>query len=236
MNKLICSWSFRESAVWVIPVILIALVYILAKPTPFRFFDGLETALGVALGFLLGFRIFWDGGGVRPFLFSRAFSPTRFFLVRWSFGLGVLLATWGIIAVLFAAGIRELVQTAAFQNGWFPMIRYLELRSLLSAVPISICVYQTTVFFVVWYRFLGNRRYQGFEKIRRFVMTILAALCLIQALFFIGALFFATAIVSLPVTPECPDLFLIFGIPALFQTLIMPFCGQYCYCTQEIES
>ncbi len=241
MNRIICRWAFRESFVWVLPVILAMLLYVLLKPSPIRYFDGPLVLLGIAQGGLLGFRIFWDGRGVRAFLFSRSFSPGRFFMVRWLFGLGVLAITWATVALLLGGGVREAVQTSLFQNGWFPMIRRLELQTLPGLMLISTIVYQSTVFFVVRYRFFGQPRLKRFGWWSRLVLNVLLGLYTIPVvLMMLLYTLFVTGFQIVSGAPFYPSFFpyylLMFGIPAALQTLLIPLCGRYCYCCQEIES
>ena len=99
MNRVIYQLAFRESGFFVVPVIVILMGYCLFQQMPLRHFDSVVLLLSVALGFGLGKFVFSDKPGVRSFLFSRAYSPKRFFLVRWSFGLLVI----GVTALVIAA-------------------------------------------------------------------------------------------------------------------------------------
>ena len=239
MNHVIFQLSFRESAVWAIPVILAIFGYTVFGAAPLRYYDNVFALLGAALGGILGFRVFWDGGGVRPFLFSRTFSPTRLFMVRWLYGMAVLTGTWIIVATIIGTGLRQTVQVACFQSGWYPMVRSMELESLLTLASISLLFYQTTVFFVIRYRFLGRQRYKGFSLgLRYFITIVLAIYVLIFSgglLMFVGSGVFWASNVGFTRLLIVPGL-LIFTIPAVVQTLLVPLCGRYCYTNQEIES
>ena len=239
MNRVILQLSFRESAVWSIPVILAIFGYTLFGAAPLRYYDSAFALLGAALGGLLGFRVFWDGGGVRPFLFSRTFSPTRLFTVRWLYGMAVLVGTWLIVAIIIGCGLRQAVQVGCFHSGWYPMIRLMELESLMTLASISLLFYQTTVFFVIRHRFLGRRRYKGFSlRLRYFVTIILSIYILIYG----GILLFGVASDVLSTNDtrfnrEAIIAFLlVFALPAVLQTLLVPLCGRFCYMNQEIES
>ena len=51
MNRVIYQLAFRESAFFIIPVIVILLGYCLFQQTPLRHFDSVVLLLGLALGF-----------------------------------------------------------------------------------------------------------------------------------------------------------------------------------------
>ncbi|MCL2742510.1 MAG: hypothetical protein FWE67_01515, partial [Planctomycetaceae bacterium] len=131
MNRVIIRLAFRESGMYIVPIIIVLFAYILLKLDPLRFFDTPIAVLAAMLGFFLAWRSFADYGNVRSFLFSRAFTPTRFFIVRWLFGVGVILAAGLIIASFLIYGIRQGVQQLLFANGWFPMVRFEELHVLM---------------------------------------------------------------------------------------------------------
>jgi len=239
MNRIILQLSFRESAVWSVPIILAIFGYALFGSAPLRYYDNAFALLGAALGGVLGFRIFWDGGGVRPFLFSRAFSPTRLFMVRWLYGMTVLAGTWIIVALIIGSGLRQTVQTGLFQSGWYPMIRSMELQSLLTLASISLLFYQTTAFFVIRHRFYGRERYKGFVLWLRYFVTIVLSIYVLIfgggllmlvgiGCFFGGQIGFSRALI-LP-------FLLTFSLPAVLQTILVPICGRFCYTNQEIES
>jgi hypothetical protein len=239
MNRLILQLSFRESAVWAIPIVLAIFGYTVFGSAPLRYFDNAFALLGAALGGVLGFRVFWDGGGVRPFLFSRTFSPTRLFMVRWLYGIAVLCGTWIIVAIIIGGGLRQAVQVGCFQSGWYPMVRSMELQSLMTLASISLLFYQTTVFWVIRYRFLGKRRYKGVSLwFRYFVTIVLSIFVLIYGgllLMFVGSGLFWSGYVGFSRALMFPFL-LIFALPAVLQTVFVPLCGRYCYTNQEIES
>lgn len=245
MNRVICQLSFRESAIWVAPVLILLVTWTLLSPSPLRFFDAATTLLGLALGLLLGFRIFWDGGGVRPFLFSCAFSPVRLFTVRWLYGMAVIVAAWLIVALLIGLGLRQTTQTVLFANGWYPMVRWMELEVLFCLVVSSLLAYQGTVFFVVWQRFQGRQRLKGFARAGRILLTIVFTLYLVPVVVGIGAslvfsAFFSAFTTSAREMPlpwaALPWVVLILGLPALLQTVYVPLAGRYCYRNMEIES
>lgn len=245
MNRAICKLSFRESAIWIAPVVILLGIWILLAPSPFRYFDAATSLLGLALGFLLGFRIFWDGGGVRPFLFSCAFSPTRLFTVRWLFGMAIIIACWLMVALLIASGIRQTTQVALFSNGWYPMVRWMELQVLFCFIISTLLAYQGTVLLVVWHRFQGRQRFKGFARASRIVLTILFTLSLVPVVVGIGAFLvmnvfysaFSTSVQEMPMPYSAlPWAMLNLGVPALVQTLIVPFAGRFCYRNMEIES
>ncbi len=239
MNRVIINLSFRESAVWAIPIILAIFGYSILGPAPLRFYDNAFALFGAALGGVLGFRIFWDGGGVRPFLFSRTFSPTRLFMVRWLFGMTVLFGTWITVAAMIGCGLRQAIQTGIFHSGWYPMIRLMELESLLTLVCVSLLFYQTTVFFVIRYRFFGKQRFKGFSFGLRYFVTIVLA---IYVLIYGGILVAIVGVGTLYGQDTgfyrmlLPPFLLTIGLPAVLQTLFVSLCGRYCYTNQEIES
>ena len=236
MNRVIIQWSLRESAAWTIPVCLAIFGYVLFVPFPLRMVDVFLTVGAVLLGGLPAFRIFWDGGGVRPFLFSRSFSPGRLFCVRWLTGMTFVLGTWIIVSIMIGSGLRQGIQMKLFENGWFPMIRFMELKSLVLPIFVSLIVYQTTVFFVVRHRFWGLPRLKGVRFWLRQIVSVLLSICLSFVLFGVVMLVWISAFDPHSGGLTIRDLSFLFGIPALAQTVFMPIAGRICYRNMEIES
>ena len=238
MNRVIYQLAFRESGFFVIPVIVILLGYGLFQQTPLRHFDSVVLLLSLALGFGLGKFVFSDKPGVRSFLFSRAYSPKRFFLVRWSFGLIVIAATALVIAAIIASGLRQGVQTTLFRNGWYPMIRRFELNVLWTFVIASLFAYHTTLFWVVRNGFLVKRKYSKPQLWLRRGTTFLVAMSLLFAggllVTGIGADLYLRGNYVTFVTLRFLAVVLIPTVAA--QTCIAPWFGVFCYRRQEIES
>ena len=237
MNQVIIRLAFRESAMYIIPPIVVLFAYILLKLDPLRFFETPVAILAAMLGFFLAWRSFADYGNVRAFLFSRAFTPTRFFMVRWLFGLGVIIAVGLIIALLLANGIRQSVQQILFANGWFPMVRFEELHVLMCYSFTALFVYHATMYFMLTNRFRGPRRYRGIRFWIRGLATLLLILLgigLVLMLLFLGLFewFMSSGLSFVSV----PFLYLTFGAPVLVQLALAPWFGIYCYRNQEIES
>ena len=238
MNRIICHLAFRESAFFVIPVIVILLGYCLFQQTPLRHFDSAVLVFGLALGFGLGKFVFSDKPGVRSFLFSRAYSPKRFFLVRWLFGLGVIALTALAIVAMIALGLRQGLQTTLFHNGWFPMIRWFELNVLWTLITVSLIAYHTTLFWVVRNGFLVKRKHSKPRLWLRRGTTFLVAMCLLFAggllALGIGAdLFLRANFVTYMISPFLAGVL----VPtAILQTCLAPWFGVFCYRRQEIES
>jgi len=237
MNQVICRLAFRESGMYIVPIILVLFAYVLLKLDPLRYFDTPITALAAMLGFFLAWRSFADYGMVRAFLFSRAFTPTRFFMVRWLFGLGVIFATGLVIAVFLIFGVRQGFQQALFGNGWFPMVRFEELHVLMCYFFSALLTYHTTMYFMLTNRFRAPRRFRGIRFWIRGLATLLLILIGIGiGLMLIGfgaADIFSESGFSLEVVPF---LYLIFGVPVMVQLALAPWFGVYCYNNQEIES
>jgi hypothetical protein len=195
------------------------------------------TLLAAMLGFFLAWRSFADYGNVRAFLFSRAFTPARFFMVRWLFGLGIILATGLIVALLLLLGIRQGFQQLAFANGWFPMIRFEELHVLMCYSFAALFTYHSTVYFMLTNSYRSPHRYRGIRWwLRGFATLLLILIGIVVILLpaFMGLLdFFQSPGYPLLLVPF---LYLIFGIPVLLQLALAPWFGIYCYRNQEIES
>ena len=237
MNRVICRLAFRESGMYIVPVILVLFSYILLKLDPLRYFDTNVAVLAALLGFFLAWRSFADYGGVRAFLFSRAFTPQRFFMVRWLFGLGVILGAGLVMALFLVLGIRQGVQQLLFANGWFPMVRFEELHFLMGYTLTALFTYHSTMYFMLTNRFRGPIRLRGFRFWLRGLGTLLLIL---TGVFLVGVLLFAAAAdffteMGYPIF-FVPFLYLIFGVPVLLQLLLTPWFGIYCYRNQEIES
>ncbi|MDR0336577.1 MAG: hypothetical protein LBI18_05755 [Planctomycetaceae bacterium] len=235
MNTIIVKLAFRESGMYIVPVILMLLGYVLFRQDPLRYFDIVVTLLAMLLGFFLSWRSFADYGNVRAFLFSRSYSPSRLFLVRWLFGLTAITVTGLVLVAMMVFGIRQSVQQGLFANGWFPMIRFEELRVLMSYSFASLLTYHTTLYFMLTNRFRPPVRLHGVSLwLRRLVTVFLIfyGVAIIVALVFLLASAFNKGYPLLGI----PYLYLIFGIPALLQIIIAPWFGIYCYNNQEIES
>jgi hypothetical protein len=237
MNNVITRLAFRESAMYILPIVIVLFGYVLLKLDPLRFFDTPMAILAGLLGLFLAWRSFADYGNVRSFLFSRAFTPARFFMVRWLFGIGVIGATGIIIALLLACGIRQGVQQALFANGWFPMIRFEELHVLMCYFLTALFTYHSTMYFMLTNRFRSPKRFRGIRWWMRGLGTLLLillgiGLILTAAGFALGDLFSEPGYFKMFV----PFLYLIFGVPVVLQLALAPWFGIYCYRNQEIES
>jgi len=237
MNTVITRLAFRESAMYIVPIVIVLFGYVLLKLDPLRFFDTPIALLAAMLGFFLAWRTFADYGNVRSFLFSRAFTPARFFMVRWLFGIGTITAAGMVIALLLALGIRQGVQQTLFANGWFPMIRFEELHVLMCYGLTAFFVYHSTMYFMLTNRFRSPRRYRGIRFWLRGLGTLMLILAGIGVVLFnviwgLSNLFGETSYSLIAV----PFLLLIFGVPVLIQLALAPWFGIYCYRNQEIES
>ena len=237
MNRTILRLAYRECVFFVVPILVAMFLVVFFTIAPLRFFDSLLCALSVALGFFLAKKPFADDGGTRAFMFSRSFSPQRLFLIRWALGVSVILAVTLVIAAILALGIREAFQKAVFHNGWYPMVRPVEMQVLWTILLGGLFSFQTTIFFVVRNRFLQP------PKLGFFALWMRRAANLILVLFGIGValvlLYLGTA--SVMMRGEYPwliypYLLLIFGVPTLIQTALTPWFGVYCYRNMEIES
>jgi len=237
MNQVIIRLAFRESGMYIVPIIIVLFTYVLLKLDPLRYFDTPIALLAALLGFFLAWRSFADYGNVRAFLFSRAFTPTRFFMVRWLFGVGVILAVGLLIAILLAFGVRQGVQQLLFANGWFPMVRFEELHVLMGYGFTALFVYHTAMYFMLTNRYRAPRRYRGI----RWWLRGLGTLLLILLGIIIGLSFLYLGLVMTFTQPTysleiVPFLYLIFGLPVLVQLALAPWFGIYCYRNLEIES
>jgi hypothetical protein len=222
---------------YIVPIIIVLFAYVLLRLDPLRFVDTPITVLAAMLGFFLAWRSFADYGNVRAFLFSRAFTPTQFFMVRWLFGLGIILGTGIVIALFLALGLRQACQQLLFANGWFPMVRFEELHVLTCYFLTSLFIYHSTMYFMLTNRYRTPRRYRGIRFWIRGLATLLLILLGIGLglyLIGIGAMSIFTEI-GYPLYIE-PFLYLIFGVPVLCQLALAPWFGIYCYNNLEIES
>jgi len=226
---------------YIVPIIIVLFAYVLLKLDPLRFFDTPIALLAALLGFFLAWRSFADYGNVRAFLFSRAFTPTRFFMVRWLFGVGTIAAVGLIIAILLAFGIRQTVQGVLFANGWFPMVRFEELHVLMCYFFTALFVYHTTMYFMLTNRYRAPRRYRGIRWWCRGIGTLLLILIgIVLGLFFVYLALMELAVGS-PMTSSfsleiVPFIYLVVGLPVLTQIALAPAFGIYCYRNIEIES
>ena len=222
---------------YIIPTVIVLFAYVLLKLDPLRYFDAPITILAAMLGFFLAWRSFADYGNVRSFLFSRAFTPQRFFMVRWLFGIGIILIVGILIALGLVFGIRQGVQQALFANGWFPMIRFEELHVLMCYGFAALFTYHSTLYFMLTNRFRGPTRFRGIRFWSRSIGTI--ALILVGVVIALILLYFVLAgLFSDPGYPLfiVPFIYIIFGIPVLLQLALAPRFGIHCYRNQEIES
>jgi hypothetical protein len=238
MNQVICRLAFRESGMYIMPIMIVLFAYTLLKLDPLRFFDTPIAIMAAMLGFFLAWRTFADYGFVRAFLFSRAFTPKQFFMTRWLFGLTVIGATGLIIALFLALGIRQGVQQIVSANGWYPMVRFEELHVLGCYFLTALFVYHSTMYFMLTNRFRAPRRYRGIQWWIRGLGTLILVLIASGAgmtLLFWGAmdLFGETGGYSFVAEPF---LYVFFGVPVLVQIALAPAFGIDCYRNQEIES
>ncbi len=237
MNRVICQLMFRECGFFVIPILLVQLLYVLFVQDPLRYFDTVLCVLNVGLGFFLAKRPFADDGGVRAFMFSRAFNPSRLFLVRWLFGLSILAAITLTLGLLMGLGIRQSLQQGLFQNGWYPMVRFQEVQVLWTVGIAGLLSYHTTLFFVIRNRFLLKPKLGKVALWTRRLLNLIVAGYGIAAFFFL--LFWGGF--DLILQPPYywfffPYLLLVFGVPAAIQAVLIPWFGLYCYNRQEVES
>lgn len=237
MNRVIIRLALRECWVYVTPILVLLILFVLFPQNPLRFYETPIAVLSLLLGFFLAQRSFADAGNIRAFLFSRAWSPSRLFLVRWLFGLGVIFVTGLVIALLIALGVRQALQQSLFANGWFPIVRYHELGILICYGFLTLLSYNTTAYFVLANRYWGPVRLRGFALALRHLGTVL--LTILGTAILIGLLVLAGMdLVYEPGYPVylIPYVYLVFGLPAVIQTALMPAFGVYCYKNQEIES
>jgi len=237
MNQVIIRLAFRESGMYIVPIVIVLFTYVLLKLDPLRYFDTPIAVLAALLGFFLAWRSFADYGNVRAFLFSRAFTPTRFFMVRWLFGVGTIFSVGLLIAMLLAYGIRQSVQQLLFANGWFPMVRFEELHVLMCYGFTALFVYHSTMYFMLTNRYRAPRRYRGFRFWIRGLGTltlILIGIVLVLMLLYMGLI--DTFMQMGYMLEIVPFLYLVFGIPVLAQLALAPAFGIYCYRNLEIES
>ncbi|MDR2754785.1 MAG: hypothetical protein LBC20_03680, partial [Planctomycetaceae bacterium] len=176
MNKIILKLAIRESGMSIAPIIWILIGYVFLAQEPLRYIDTVVTLCSVLLGLFLSWRSFADYGNVRAFLFSRSYSPARFFLVRWLFGLGMITVTGLVLATIIGFGLRQSVQQALFANGWFPMIRFEELHVLICYVFASLTAYHITLYFMLTNRFRSPVRLHGVLRWLRRLVTVLLIL------------------------------------------------------------
>ena len=237
MNQVIVRLALRECGMYIIPTMIVLFAYILFTLDPLRYFDTPTTILAAMLGFFLAWRSFADYGNVRSFLFSRAFTPKRFFLVRWFFGMGIILAVGLAIALCLALGIRQGIQQALFANGWFPMIRFEELHVLMCYGFMALFAYHTTMYFMLTNRFRGPTRFRGIRFWFRGLGTILLILVGVGIALFLVYLILVGIFMN-PGYPKfiVPYIYAVFGIPVLLQLVLAPPFGIHCYRNQEIES
>ena len=222
---------------YIIPPIVVLFAYVLLKLDPLRYFDTLITILAAMLGFFLAWRSFADYGGVRSFLFSRAFTPTRFFMVRWLFGVGTITAVGLVIVAFLLFGVRQAIQQALFGNGWFPVMRFEELHVLMCYFFTALFVYHSTMYFMLTNRYRTLRRFRGIRFWLRGLGTLLLILIGIVVVLFLIFLSFMGLFyeIGYPLS-LVPFIYLIFGVPVLIQLALAPWFGIYCYRNQEIES
>ncbi len=237
MNSVIIRFAYRECAFFVAAILLLQFVFVLFYREPLRYFDSALCLLNLGLGFCLGKRIFSDDGGVRAFLFSRSFNPTRLFLVRWMFGFGVILTTLVVHALLISLGARQAVQQSVFQSGWYPMVRYSELEVLWTVAITALFTYHTTIFFVIRNRMstkpkLGKTA-RWTQGVMNLILIVYAIGIVMTAIILAGADLFLHPGFE---TIVFPALLFIFGLPTLAQLLLTPWFGVYCYNRMEVES
>ena len=237
MNKIIIQLAYRECAFFVVPILIAMFIVVFGTISPFRFFDALLGVLSVTLGYVLAKKPFADDGGTRAFLFSRSFCPKRLFLVRWAFGVSIIIGVTLAIAAILGLGVRETFQKSLFHNGWFPMVRYMEMQVLWTILLGGLFSFQTTIFFVVRNRFLQQPQLGFFALWTRRVLNLilfLFAIAVALILLYVGAV---TVMLRLSYNwASYPYFLFIFGIPTLIQTALTPWFGVYCYNNMEIES
>ncbi|MDR3181613.1 MAG: hypothetical protein LBT89_01620 [Planctomycetaceae bacterium] len=239
MNTTICKLAFRESGIFAVPIALVIFAYVLFKPDPLRYFDTVIAVLAVLLGAAAAWRTFADYGSVRAFLFSRPFSPKRLFYIRYLFGLGIIAVTGMVTAAVIAGGVRQSVQQILFANGWFPMMRFEELHCLTSYFLSSFLAYHTTLYFMLTNRFRPPLHRRGIRLSLRWLGNLFLVLI---AFGVVGGVGFTALIIfwNESTFPACRIgewfLFIIFGIPAVIQFLLLPRLGVHCYNNQEVES
>jgi len=237
MNRVIIRLAFRETGMYIVPIVIVLFAYVLLKLDPLRYFDTPIALLAALLGFFLAWRSFADYGNVRAFLFSRAFTPTRFFMVRWLFGVGTILTVGLLVAMLLACGIRQEVQQVLFANGWFPMVQYEELNVLMCYSFAALFVYHSTMYFMLTNRFRTPHRYRGIRWWLRGLGTLLLILIgvgVVLMLLYLGLIDLFAGLGYM--LGGVPFIDLIFGIPVLLQLALAPWFGIYCYRNLEIES
>ncbi|MGL6227120.1 MAG: hypothetical protein ACRC10_10925 [Thermoguttaceae bacterium] len=235
MNSFIIKLAIRESAIWISPFLVLTLLFTLLCPTPLIPFTPFYILLGISTGLLLALRTFGDFGGVRPYLFSRPFSPKRLFLIRFAFGNAVLFGFTLLLALILLLGIRQITQQLLFQSGWYPMIRTFEVRSLLSFLISALLAYQTTLFFIIRAWYIGRIRRKTLPWLGHIVLIFGIS---ILSLFYVGLILYGFFLLTFFESIPGPvwDTYRVVIPCIILQLLILPKFGCYCYSKQDVES
>jgi hypothetical protein len=137
------------------------------------------------------------------------------------------------MAAVIGLGIRQSIQQLFFANGWYPMIRFEELRVLMCYGFASLLAYHTTLYFMLTNRFRPPIRRRGFSLWLRQFVTVFLILYIVAVVVMI--MIYSSIFAGSPLF-FIPHLYVVFGIPTLLQIIIAPWFGIYCYNNQEIES
>jgi hypothetical protein len=155
MGRAIWQLSARRVLAWFLPVFLLLCGYVVFTPHPLGI-DPPAVVLGIAMGWILAFRLFVDPRRQSPFIYSLPFSRARLFFYRWMIGLLIQAVTMAVLFAIIALGWRQSLQLDLARSCWFPMVRWHELSSLWPIALASLATYQASCFLLLRGRLRGD--------------------------------------------------------------------------------
>lgn len=240
MNMWRAVWKIeaRKTVPWYVVILLVLTGYTLFRFKPLGAGDLAPIALGSLQGVVLALRIFRESSGTAAFVFSRPVSRRRLFLYRWGLGLGLQALSLVVVGGLIVLGVRQTIQTRAFDSPWYPMVRWYELSVLLAMGLPSLFFYQVTCFVMLRNRLLASMRARRTARWKRIGKAAALWGLLGFALFTIAATGRAVDVdgggsnwTSLALTPG--EIFRVYlGVLVAMTTL----GGLRCYSLLEIEA
>jgi hypothetical protein len=182
----------------------------------------------LAFGFATGVSLMHDTYGTSGFVMSKSYSRERLFRYRWLMGASAVLFVNLLIMAAVVLGVREMIQVHMMNSLWYPMVRWFELRGIVSIFAGGWLGYQIGILAIVRTTFFGK---PGGLAERRPVLVSLMVIIPLVGIVFLGP--------HIPSSAILPEGFRIWGVVAaawlLALTVLTYFTGRHAYRIREIN-
>jgi len=146
MNKSLLIYILRKVWMFFLPVMLMLCGYVLFHGHPFGSGDTTAKYLGLLLGVTLAVGLFANPEKVDSFIYTRAVSRKRLFILEWGTGYVFLIFTYVLIALLILLHIRSALHSRSI---FYPYVEMYDLHVLYPVCFASLLAYHVTGFMIL---------------------------------------------------------------------------------------